>query len=82
MVISSGIPELRRFCHAVVASAKLLKAKHFIISSVPKLLDAAETWARWSLDNRPVHTEPEHVLISGFLDGCLKDISYCFANLV
>lgn len=44
MVMGSGIPELRQFCHSVTAEARLLEAKHFLQSSLSSLLNSIDTW--------------------------------------
>lgn len=45
MVSASGVPEVRRFCHSITASAQLLEAKHFLQSKLSSLLDSIELWA-------------------------------------
>ncbi|KAE9366257.1 hypothetical protein N431DRAFT_419424 [Stipitochalara longipes BDJ] len=45
MVLASGIPELRRFCHKITAGAQLLEAKHFLQSTLSSLLSSVEIWA-------------------------------------
>lgn len=44
MVIASGIPELRQFCHTITAGAQLLEAKHLLQSTLSSLLNSAELW--------------------------------------
>ena len=53
MVRSSGIPELRRFCHTITAGAQLLEAKHFLQSTLSSLLSSVELWAT----SYPPHTD-------------------------
>jgi len=45
MVLASGIPELRRFCHTITAGAQFLEAKHFLRSNLSSLLSSVELWA-------------------------------------
>lgn len=44
MVQKSGIPELRRFCRKITASAQLLQALHFMRSRLPSLLNSIKIW--------------------------------------
>jgi len=53
MVLASGIPELRRFCHTITAGAQLLEAKHFLQSTLSSLLSSVELW----VSSPPPHTE-------------------------
>ncbi|KAH8703638.1 hypothetical protein BGW36DRAFT_287095 [Talaromyces proteolyticus] len=46
MVRASGIPELRRFCHSIVANARLLEAKNVLQSKISGLLNSIELWTR------------------------------------
>lgn len=55
MVLASGIPELRRFCHKITAGAQLLEAKHFLQSTLSSLLSSVEIWASSS----PAHPHVE-----------------------
>ncbi|TGO35356.1 hypothetical protein BHYA_0161g00190 [Botrytis hyacinthi] len=44
MIQKSGIPELRRFCRKITASAQLLQALHFMRSRLPSLLNSITLW--------------------------------------
>lgn len=44
MIQKSGIPELRRFCRKITASAQLLQALHFMRSRLPSLLNSIALW--------------------------------------
>ena len=44
-VQASGIPELRRRCHAVTAQAQYLAAKNFLMASLPSLFNSIRIWA-------------------------------------
>ncbi|TGO07985.1 hypothetical protein BTUL_0233g00180 [Botrytis tulipae] len=44
MIQKSGIPELRRFCRKITASAQLLQALHFMRSKLPSLLNSITLW--------------------------------------
>lgn len=44
MVKKSGIPELRRFCRKITASAQLLQALNFMRSKLPSLLNSIKIW--------------------------------------
>ncbi|CAD6449084.1 391a815d-1b9c-4314-ad35-de3c751e332e [Sclerotinia trifoliorum] len=44
MVQKSGIPELRRFCRKITASAQLQQALHFMRSRLPSLFNSIEIW--------------------------------------
>lgn len=44
MIQKSGIPELRRFCRKITASAQLMQALHFMRSTVPSLLNSITLW--------------------------------------
>lgn len=55
MVCASGIPELRRFCHTITASAQLLEAKYFLKSRLSSLINSIELWA----SNSPARTQVE-----------------------
>jgi hypothetical protein len=48
MVLASGIPELRQFCHKITAGAQLLEAKNFLQSTLSSLLSSVEIWASQS----------------------------------
>lgn len=48
MVHSSGIPEIRRFCHTITADAQLREAKHFLQSALSNLLGSVELWSNVS----------------------------------
>jgi len=54
MVLASGIPELRRFCHKITAGAQLLEARHFLQSKLPSLLSSVEIWASSSTPHSQV----------------------------
>ncbi|TEY79928.1 hypothetical protein BOTCAL_0040g00200 [Botryotinia calthae] len=44
MIQNSGIPELRRFCRKITASAQLMQALHFMRSTLPSLLNSITLW--------------------------------------
>lgn len=46
------IPDLRQFCHAITADARLLEAKHFLQSALSSLLNSAGIWANSSSDSQ------------------------------
>ncbi|EXJ86047.1 hypothetical protein A1O1_06416 [Capronia coronata CBS 617.96] len=49
----SGIPDLRRFCHSITASARLLQAQNFLRSKLPSLLTSIELWVTTQAASTP-----------------------------
>lgn len=49
LVVASGIPEIRRFCHSITAEAQLGEARHFLQSALFSLLNSLNMWARRTL---------------------------------
>lgn len=49
LVVASGIPEVRRFCHSITAEAQLREARHFLQSALFSLVNSLEMWARRTL---------------------------------
>jgi hypothetical protein len=45
LVLASGIPDVRRFCHSIMAEAQLREATHFLQSSLFGLVNSLEMWA-------------------------------------
>lgn len=46
LVVASGIPELRRFCHSITAEAQLREAQHFLQSALFSFVNSLGMWAR------------------------------------
>jgi hypothetical protein len=67
MVLASGIPELRRFCHKITAGAQLLEAKHFLQSTLSSLLSSVEIWASSSPPQSQVEDREQDESIQDFL---------------
>lgn len=53
LVVASGIPEVRRFCHSVTAEAQLREAQHFLRSALFSFLNSLEMWARSAVFSGP-----------------------------
>lgn len=45
-VEDSGIPELRKFCHAINARAQKAESENFLHNKLPALLDSTKLWMR------------------------------------
>ncbi|KAF2104448.1 hypothetical protein NA57DRAFT_70653 [Rhizodiscina lignyota] len=43
-VEASGIPELRKFCHAINAQAQLDESRNFLLAQLPNLVRSARLW--------------------------------------
>lgn len=60
LVVASGIPELRRFCHSITAEAQLREARHFLQSTLFSFLNSLEMWAQSAVaPPREAGTRPE-----------------------
>lgn len=74
MVDASGIPELRRFCHKITAGAQLLKAKHFLLSTLSSLLSSTGLWASVSPPLPQVDDRERRELILDILQEVKKEV--------
>jgi len=52
MIVASGIPDLRRFCHSLTADAQLREARHFLQSRLFSVLNSLEIWTRGAKTNQ------------------------------
>ncbi|KAH8744019.1 hypothetical protein F5882DRAFT_455086 [Hyaloscypha sp. PMI_1271] len=75
MVLASGIPELRRFCHRITAGAQLLEAKHFLQSVLSSLLSSVEIWATSSAPRPQVEDRGQDESIRDFLQEVKTEVS-------
>ncbi|KAN0095627.1 hypothetical protein V8E51_016338 [Hyaloscypha variabilis] len=75
MVLASGIPELRRFCHKITAGAQLLEAKHFLQSTLSSLLSSVEIWASSSPPPPQVEDREQDESIQDFLQEVKEEVS-------
>lgn len=57
LVPGSGIPELRHFCHSVVARAQFRASNHFLDVEIPDLVQSLEVWAA-SIEQGTQHLIP------------------------
>ena len=64
---NSGVPELRRFCHSVMAKAKFEEANHYLRNQVFGLVESIELW----LD---VASKPDHSSIPMTCGEALKEV--------
>lgn len=53
----SGIPELRKHCHSIVAKAQFRVSNHFLEVEVPDLVQSLEVWTA-SAEHQPPTTIP------------------------
>ena len=74
MVLASGIPELRRFCHKITAGAQLLEAKHFLQSTLSSLLSSVEIWASSSPPPPQVEDHEQDKSIHDFLQEVKEEV--------
>lgn len=88
MVLTSGIPELRQFCHKITAGAQLLEAKHFLQSTLPSLLSSVEIWASSSPSRAQVQDRGQQKSIHDLLEELKQEVrvgshpSVYWANLI
>ncbi|KAH8812284.1 hypothetical protein F5884DRAFT_784973 [Xylogone sp. PMI_703] len=75
MVLVSGIPELRRFCHKITAGAQLLEGKHSLQATLPSLLSSVAIWAGSSLPRPQADDHGQGKSIHGFLQDVKEEIS-------
>ena len=78
MVLASGIPELRRFCHKITAGAQLLEAKHFLQSTLSSLLSSVEIWAGNSPPHAQVEDSKQDKSIHDFLQEVKEEVLVIF----
>ena len=78
MVLASGIPELRRFCHRITAGAQLLEAKHFLQSVLSSLLSSVEIWATSSAPRPQVEDRGQDESIRDFLQEVKTEVRVTF----
>ena len=78
MVLASGIPELRRFCHKITAGAQLLEAKHFLQSTLSSLLSSVEIWASSSPPCPQVEDREQDESIHDFLEDIKFEVRVIF----
>ena len=57
----SGVPELRDFCHSVVAKAQFRASNHFIETQIPDLIQSLKLWVEAAGDD-PGAVIPPNVL--------------------
>jgi hypothetical protein len=74
MVLASGIPQLRRFCHKITAGAQLLEAKHFLQSTLCSLLSSVEIWASSSPPHPQVEDREQDKSIHDFLQEMKEEV--------
>ena len=78
MVLASGIPDLRRFCHRITAGAQLLEAKHFLQSTLSSLLGSVEIWASSSPPRPQVEDRGQDESIHDFLQVLKAEVRAIF----
>ncbi|KAL8647071.1 MAG: hypothetical protein Q9210_005769 [Variospora velana] len=61
-VHGSCVPELRRFCHSVVARAQHRASMHFLEVEVPSLIESLEVWLSVAQQKCPTAINPQIVL--------------------
>ncbi len=57
----SGVPELRDFCHSVVAKAQFRASNHFLETQIPGLIQSLKLWIE-AADNEPGPLLPTNAL--------------------
>ena len=83
MVAASGIPELRRFCHSVTATAQLLEAKHFLRSKLASLINSLGIWAGTPLPPlSATEASDEATDLDEFILGALEEVEKDVIHLV
>jgi hypothetical protein len=80
MVLASGIPELRRFCHKITAGAQLLEAKHFLQSTLSSLLSSVEIWASSAPPCPQVEDHGQDKSIHDFLEEVKVEVRVVFIH--
>lgn len=66
----SGVPELRDFCHSIVAKAQFRASNHFLETQIPDLIQSLKLWMEAAKD------EPGPVLPSN----ALSDLEEVLSN--
>lgn len=80
LVQSSGIPQLRQFCHSITAEAQFREASHFLRSTLPSIIHSLELWANAKLT---IHQKAPTVLDVGIyriLTDVIKEVR-CLPSL-
>ncbi|KAI4143217.1 MAG: hypothetical protein LQ341_002975 [Variospora aurantia] len=61
-VHGSCVPELRRFCHSIVARAQHRASMHFLEVEIPSLIESLEVWLSVAQQKCPTAIDPQIVL--------------------
>lgn len=70
---TSGVPELRLFCHSIVSRAQYTASMHFLEVEIPSLIESLEVWLSVAQQKSPPVIDPQIVLdlesVSRIMDG-------------